>query len=77
MEVLMDEEKIIARALGVLDKRMRVGNALNSPSAVRDYLKLLLSGREHEVFVVMHLDAQNRVLDTEEMFRGTLTQTSV
>lgn len=73
----MTDEQIIARALRVLDKRMRIGSVLNSPTAVRDYLKLLLGGREHEVFVVLHLDAQNRVLETEELFRGTLTQTSV
>lgn len=51
--------------------------ALNSPSTVRDYLRLLLSGKEHEVFVVLYLDAQNRVIEVEELFRGTLTQTSV
>ena len=73
----MTEEQVIAQALRVLDKRVRTGDVLNSPSAVRDYLKLLLSGRECEVFVVLHMDAQNRVLDTEELFRGTLTQTSV
>jgi DNA repair protein RadC len=52
-------------------------DALSSPRAVRDYLRLLLSGREHEVFLVLLLDAQHRVIATEEMFRGTLTQTSV
>ena len=41
------------------------------------YLRLLLHDREHEVFVVVLLDAQNRVFATEELFRGTLTQTSV
>jgi uncharacterized membrane protein YqaE (UPF0057 family) len=41
------------------------------------YLRLLLHDREHEVFVVVLLDAQNRGLATEELFRGTLTQTSV
>ena len=46
-------------------------------AAVRDYLQLLLHDREHEVFVVVLLDAQHRVLTTEELFRGTLTQTSV
>jgi len=51
--------------------------ALSSPGAVRDYLRLTLLGKEHEVFVVVLLDAQNRVLATEELFRGTLTQTSV
>ena len=48
-----------------------------SPSAVRDYLRMRLQALPHEVFVVLFLDAQNRVLTSEEMFRGTLTQTSV
>ena len=52
-------------------------DALSSPRAVRDYLRLILSGREHEIFVVLLLDAQHRVIATEELFRGTLTQTSV
>lgn len=53
------------------------GVALNSPQTVRDYLRLKLQGKAHEVFVAVFLDAQNRVLDVEELFRGTLTQTSV
>ena len=53
------------------------GAALSSPQAVRDYLRLKLQGRPHEVFVGVFLDAQNRVLEIEELFRGTLTQTSV
>jgi DNA repair protein RadC len=53
------------------------GAALSSPQAVRDYLRLKLQGRPHEVFVGVFLDAQNRVLAVEELFRGTLTQTSV
>ena len=44
---------------------------------MRDYLHLLLADRPHEVFTVVFLDAQNRVLDAVEMFRGSLTQTSV
>jgi len=51
--------------------------ALTSPGAVRDFLRLSLAGREHEVFVCIWLDAQHRVLAVEEPFRGTLTQTSV
>lgn len=62
------------RALG---EEMRTGDALNSPRAVRDYLQLLLRGREQEVFMVIFLDAQHRVLAAEELFHGTLTQTSV
>jgi DNA repair protein RadC len=52
-------------------------SALCSPGAVRDYLRLLLSSKEHEVFVALFLDAQNRLISAEELFRGTLTQTSV
>lgn len=62
------------RALG---ETMRAGDALNSPAAVRDWLRLRLAGLGHEVFVAVFLDAQNRVLEAEELFRGTLTQTSV
>jgi len=52
-------------------------DALASPRAVSDYLRLTLAGREHEVFVALLLDAQHRVIACEELFRGTLTQTSV
>ena len=56
---------------------MRSASALTSPGAVRDYLRLALAEREHEVFVCLWLDAQHRVIACEELFRGTLTQTSV
>jgi DNA repair protein RadC len=70
-------DRIILRALKILEERIRTGASLTSPSAVRDYLRLLLHGREHEVFVCIWLDAQHRVLAVQEIFRGTLTQTSV
>ena len=73
----MNPDRLIQRALKVLDGRIRTGAALNSPSAVREYLRLSLAGREHEVFICLFLDAQNRVIEVNEMFRGTLTQTSV
>ncbi|MBI4203938.1 MAG: DNA repair protein RadC [Betaproteobacteria bacterium] len=73
----MSEDKIIARALRILDARIRSGSVLSSPQAVRDYLRLKLQDRPHEVFLCVFVDAQNRVLEVEEMFRGTLTQTSV
>jgi DNA repair protein RadC len=60
-----------------LQDGMRSASALTSPGAVRDYLRLAISGREHEVFVCLWLDAQHRVIACEELFRGTLTQTSV
>ena len=51
--------------------------ALTSPQAVRDYLKLRIADREHEVFVALFLDSQNRLIAADELFRGTLAQTSV
>ena len=38
---------------------------------------MTLAGRDYEVFMVLFLDAQNCIIASEEMFRGTLTQTSV
>ena len=52
-------------------------DCLSSPRAVRDLLKLKLAGLPHEVFMCLQLDAQHRVIAIEELFRGTLTQTSV
>ena len=49
----------------------------DSTTRVKEYLRLQIGGREHEVFVVLFLDAQNRLIRLEELFRGTLTQTSV
>jgi len=60
-----------------LRQRLASGAALTSPAAVRDYLRLALGSRPHEVFVCLWLDAQHRVTKCEELFRGTLTQTSV
>ena len=48
-----------------------------NPKAIRDYLQLQLGGRSHEVFAVLFLDSAHRLIVLEEMFRGTLTQTSV
>lgn len=60
-----------------LKEELRRGNALNSPRVVRDFLQLLLGGRHQEVFVVLFLDTQHRVIASEELFQGTLSQTSV
>jgi DNA repair protein RadC len=60
-----------------LREDVRRDTLLNSPDKVRQYLRLWLAHRPHEVFVALYLDAQNRLLTAEELFRGTLTQTSV
>ncbi len=56
---------------------MRNKTALNSPGAVKEYLRLLIGGLQYEVFVAIFLDTQHRIIVTQEMFRGTLSQTSV
>ena len=70
-------QAVIEMSRRALNEEMKSGDALNSPRAVREYLQLLLRGREQEVFMVLFLDAQHRVLAAEELFHGTLTQTSV
>jgi DNA repair protein RadC len=68
---------VLELARRALREDLRAGNALTTPGAVRDYLRLALGGRTHEVFVCIYLDAQHRVIGADELFRGTLTQTSV
>ena len=60
-----------------LQEQMEKRNALTSPGAVRDYLRLALSQRKEEAFICIWLDAQHKVIEIEEAFSGTLTQTSV
>jgi DNA repair protein RadC len=70
-------QAVLEMARRALGEAMVQGDALSSPGAVRDYLRLQLGGLGHEVFMALFLDAQNRVLAREELFRGSLTQTSV
>jgi DNA repair protein RadC len=67
----------IELARRVLAEEIRHGSVLTSPEAVRDYLKLSIADLPHETFVVMFLDSQHRLLAADELFRGTLAQTSV
>ena len=60
-----------------MSNQLRQRAVFDTPGRVKDFLRLQLANREHEVFAVLFLDAQNQLLKMEEMFRGTLTQTSV
>ena len=60
-----------------LEEKLKSGDTMNSPKSVRDYLRLSLQAKKHEVFVGFFSTAQNRAIATEELFNGTLTQTSV
>ncbi len=72
------EDRAIYRALGILEKRMsEPGISISSPGDARNYLTLKLGELDKEVFAVLFLDAQNRLIASEIMFTGTLTQTRV
>ncbi len=70
-------QAVLEMAKRALREELAAGDALASPRAVRDWLRLRLAALPHEVFMVLLLDAQNRLVAAEELFRGTLTQTSV
>jgi DNA repair protein RadC len=70
-------QAVIEMARRALEEDISERDAMSSPQTVREFLRLTLGGKAHEIFLAMFLDAQNRLLGSEEIFRGTLTQTSV
>ena len=71
---LMVARELVSRWLG---EELAGRDALSSPAIIKEYLALHFAGQGHESFVVLFLDAQNRLITREELFRGTLTQTAV
>ena len=78
-DALLERKLGVARELLLrgLQAQMSTHPVMHSPQALRDWLRLHCAGLQHEVFIVLFLDSQNRLLSAAEMFRGTLTQTSV
>ena len=72
-----EEDALIARAIEILAARFQRESTLDSPLAVRDYLTLTLSPKERETFVAVFLDSRLRVIDSEELFLGTIDGASV
>ena len=70
-------DEVLQAAQSLLLGRIHHSEIFTSPQAVRDFLRVRLGALEHEVFAVLHLDAQSRLLEYVEMFRGTVSQTSV
>jgi DNA repair protein RadC len=68
---------VLELARRAMAQQLTEREVFGSPGAVKQYLQLHLAGKKHEVFAVLFLDAQNRLVAMEELFRGTLTQTSV
>ncbi|TCS38630.1 DNA replication and repair protein RadC [Paucimonas lemoignei] len=70
-------QAVLELARRAMAEQLKAGTTLSSPQAVRYYLQLLLATKAYEAFVVLFLDVKNRLLASEELFRGTLTHTSV
>lgn len=70
-------QAVLEMSRRALEEQMQMRDLLGSPTEVRDWLRLKLARLPHEVFMVLLLDAQNRLIEACELFRGTLTQTSV
>jgi DNA repair protein RadC len=78
-DALVSHKLAVARELLLRDlaERMKTEPVLSAPAVVRDWLRLYCANLEHEVFLILLLDAQNRLIEARELFRGTLSQTSV
>ncbi|CNE47530.1 MULTISPECIES: RadC family protein [Yersinia] len=77
-EMSPGEQRTIRRALNLLAKQLREpGVAFTSTHVTRDWLRLHLTGLEREVFIVLWLDNQNRLLAQETLFTGTINSTTV
>ena len=68
---------VVEMARRALAQRLETGTVFDSPQVVKDYLQLQLGSLPHEVFAVLFLDAQHRLIKLDQMFTGTLSQTSV
>jgi DNA repair protein RadC len=68
---------VLELARRAMAQKLQEREVFADPQAVKHYLQLHLAAGAHEVFAVLFLDAQNRLLAMEELFRGTLTQLSV
>ncbi|MGI1179007.1 RadC family protein [Pseudomonas aeruginosa] len=78
MQDFTDEERgIIAQALEILERKLQGKAALESPEAVRCYLRLLLGPERNEHFGMIFLDTRHRVLTYKSLFHGSISGASV
>lgn len=68
---------VMELAKRALSEQLQIRPVFDTPATVKQYLQVHLAHKSHEVFAVLFLDAQNRLIALEEMFRGTINQTSV
>jgi len=70
-------QAVMELAKRALAEQLRAGMTLSSPQVVKQYLQLLLAHKSYESFTALFVDVGNRLIATEELFRGTLTHASV
>lgn len=70
--LLATAEQILEAARQAIERKMQRGTSFTSPAAVKEYLRAKLAGFEHEVFAVLFMDTQHRLIEYAEMFRGTI-----
>lgn len=70
-------ERVLEVGASYLASRVGTGDVMSSPGAVKDFLRFRIGALEYEVFGVMFLDAQNRLIEPKEMFRGTINQANI
>ena len=75
--LLATTDQILEAARQAIEHKMQRGASFTSPAAVKEYLCAKLAGYEHEVFAVLFLDSQHRLIEYTEMFRGTIDSASV
>jgi len=72
------KKEVIAAAIGFVEEKARYATEpLESPSAMGDMLRLRIGHSEREVFCVIYLDAQHRLIEVEELFYGTIDGAAV
>ena len=74
VRVIEAAKELIARALA---ETLQARDCFSAPDTVRDFLRLRMGGLPHEVFAVLLLDSQHQLIDSVELFRGTLNETTV
>lgn len=70
-------QAVLELAKRALAEDLQEGITLSSPKSVKNYLQLLIGNKSFEAFVVLFLDVKNRLIQSEELFRGSLTRASV
>jgi DNA repair protein RadC len=70
-------QAVMELARRAIEEQLSAGQTLSSPQAVKQYLRIVFRHMDHEAFYVLFLDVKNRLIASREMFRGTLTHTSV